>query len=234
MANNDIKKKKGKGVHDGHRERLRKRYFEKGIEALSDHEKLEFLLFFAIPRANTNETAHELIKKFGSLKGVFEADSQLLKSIPGVGGNSVALIKFIGDFYRYMLVAGNNEKKFIGSTVEAGRYIKNFFEGYHHEIFMAFFVDKGSRVLGWEKICEGSIDEIRINPADLMKASLKYKAYGVIIAHNHPGGTAVPSSLDIETTKVLSKALSYLNLKILDHVIIADDNYISFSEMNLL
>lgn len=234
MAGNDTKRKNGKGLHNGHRERLRKRYLEQGLDALSDHEKLELLLFYTIPRANTNEIAHELIGRFGSLKDVFEADTQVLKEAYGMGETSATFIKFIGDLYRYLLVSVTSKKKVIGTTADAGEYIKNFFEGYHHEIFMAFFVDKGNRVLGWEKICEGGIDEVKVDPCDIMKAFFKYKAYGVIIAHNHPGGSVIPSKSDVDSTHILSDALKYFNLKILDHVVVADGNYISFSEMHLL
>lgn len=231
MENNN---NKSESLFKGHRERLRQRYLQNGLESLNDYEKLELLLFYSVPRRNTNDIAHKLINEFHSLKEVFYADSDGLFEVEDVGESSVVLIRLIGDLLKYLRVSEVAEKKIISSTADAGELAKSFFEGYRHEVFMAFFLDKGSRVLGHKKLNEGIGDEVGADPNALIRAALKYKATNVIIAHNHPGGSPLPSNSDVKTTQLLAKALSYVRLELTDHIIVADDGYISFSEMNLL
>lgn len=230
----DTNKQKNESLFKGHRERLRNRYLQNGLESLNDYEKLELLLFYSVPRKNTNDIAHKLINEFNSLKEVFYADSDDLFEVESVGESTVTLIKLVGDLLKYLKISDVSKKKVIESSCDAGEFVKEFFEGYRHEVFMAFFLDKGNRVLGHKKLSEGIGDEVKVETNELIRAALKYKATNVIIAHNHPGGSAVPSNSDVQTTKILAQALSFVKLKLNDHIIVADDGYISFLEMNLL
>lgn len=231
MENNN---NKSESLFKGHRERLRKRYLENGLESLNDYEKLELLLFYCVPRKNTNDIAHKLINEFHSLKEVFYADSDSLFDVEDMGESSVVFIRLVGDLLKYLRVSEISEKKVISSSADAGEFVKTFFEGYRNEVFMAFFLDKGNRVLGHKKLNEGIGDEVKVEADELIRASLKYRAVSVIIAHNHPGGSPLPSNSDVRVTKILSNILGYVKIKLTDHIIIADDGYISFSEMNLL
>lgn len=230
MENNN----KNESLFKGHRERLRKRYLQNGLESLNDYEKLELLLFYSVPRRNTNDIAHKLINEFHSLKDVFYGEEQYLREVEDVGESSVVLIKLVGDLVKYLRISELPKKKVISSSADAGEFVKSFFEGYRHEVFFSFFLDKGNRVLGHKKLSDGIGDEVKVEPGELIKASLKYEATKVIIAHNHPGGNPSPSTSDVQTTKILANALSYIKLELTDHIIVADNEYISFSEMNLL
>ena len=230
---NDKKDKVKENIHAGHRERLRKIYMENGIEALSEYEVLELLLFYSIPRKDTNDIAHALLDEYSNLEGVFQADPQRLTLIKDVGLNTAVLIKLIQDLNLRMNTDKVKRGVVFSDPYTAGDYIKSFFLGKQHEMLYAFFLNKGNRLLGWEKIVDGAVDSISVDSSRIIRAALKYKTRYVMLAHNHPGGTPTPSEDDKITTRIVSGALALVGLTLKDHFIVTSDAVFSFSDANL-
>ncbi len=227
------KSEKKENPHVKHRERLKNIYLKNGIEALSDIQVLELLLFYSIPRKDTNDIAHALLDEYSSLEGVLQADPERLTLIKGVGSNTAALIKLIYDINLRMETNRVKRGIIFSNPNIAGDYIKGFFTNKQHEMMYAFFLNKGNRLLGWEKIADGAVDSISVDTSNIIRAALKYKTCNVIIAHNHPGGKETPSQEDRITTGVISAALALVGLTLKDHFIITNDRFFSFSEANL-
>lgn len=221
-------------THGGHRDRVKNKYLSIGIDNLYHHEILELLLFYAIPRKDTNEIAHRILEKYNTISGVFEASPQDLAQISGVGKNAATLISLAGDILRVVQKDKLKGKPLLDNTDKAGEFIKNLFCGYNHEVFYAVFLNTRSKVISYEKICEGTINELPVYPRNIVQAALRNNAYAVILAHNHPGGILAPSGADVDSTRVITKALNSIDIKLRDHIIIAGDKFSSFMEMGLL
>ena len=221
-------------MHEGHRERLKNKYLSAGIDNLYHHEILELLLFYAIPRRDTNEIAHEILKKYNTLSGVFEASPKDLAQIEGVGNNAATLIAFVGDILRVIQTDKNKGMAVLDATAKAGAFAKNLFCGFKNEVFYVICLNARNKVLAYEKICEGTINEIPIYPRLIVQAALRSNAFSVILSHNHPGGTLSPSGADMEATRQIKKALSAIDIKLRDHIIIAGEEFSSFAEMGVL
>ncbi len=220
-------------IHSEHRKRLREIYLKEGINALSDIEVLEFLLFYSIPRKDTNPTAHLLLKEYKSFEALFQADIKSLEMVKGIGENSALLIKLISDI-NTRIEADKIKKGVVFSNPKvAGEYIKGVFVNAQHEMFYAFFLNKGNKLLGWEKLAEGSADCINVDTRKILKSALKYETVNVVLAHNHPGGSYAPSSADKNTTRLIATSLSLVGMTLKDHFIVANGEVFSFEEANL-
>ena len=196
------------GLHDGHRQRSKRRYLALGAEGLEDHQLLELLLFYAIPRQDTNETAHRLIQRFGSLQGVLHAAPEELTSVEGVGENAAVLVRLVGDME---LLAG--EKK---------------------EMLYQVCLDAKGKLLTCRCISKGSVAASPVSVRQVVENALYAGASSIILAHNHPSGVALPSQQDLLVTRQIQEALSPLNIRLADHVVVADSDYVSMAESGLL
>lgn len=217
-----------KGLHEKHRERLRKK-FEEGSSLLEDHELLEILLFSIRPRINTNDIARQLIRRFGSLKGVLSADEEEIKSVNGVGDQTTAMIKL-----QYELLRRYNAEMLAPANLKltpknAGKYIVSFFEGYTKEHLIMFALDIDCKIINQAIIAIGTNRKIQVYIKDILKRAVEMNAVYVIISHNHPGGTLKASNNDIEFTIALEKALNFLDIRLIDHIVVANENYISIA-----
>ena len=196
------------GLHDGHRQRSKRRYLALGAEGMEDHQLLELLLFYAIPRQDTNETAHRLIQRFGSLQGVLHAAPEELTSVEGVGENAAVLVRLVGDME---LLAG--EKK---------------------EMLYQVCLDAKGKLLTCRCISKGSVAASPVSVRQVVENALYAGASSIILAHNHPSGVALPSQQDLLVTRQIQEALSPLNIRLADHVVVADSDYVSMAESGLL
>jgi DNA repair protein RadC len=188
-------------LHTGHRKRLKNRFLEEGLDSFEPHQVLELLLFFSIPRRDTNEIAHKLLKKFGSLSGVFEADIKELVKVEGIGENSAFLISMIPQLSRRYLNDKWRDKPELNSSSKAGEYAISLFAGRTYEVFYVICLDAQNRVNYAALVHEGTINEAPIYPRIIVETALRHKANSVILAHNHPGGSLNPSRGDIEATE---------------------------------
>jgi len=208
--------------HDEHRKRLRARVLSAG-ESFEDHELLELLLFYAIPRVNTNEIAHELIKRFGSLKGVLDASYLSLRTVEGIGDNSALYLRAISELLLRYERSSNYTDNPLSSNYALGRYLCSLFVGTENEISYLLLFDNSKRLILCAKISEGYSSVNTVYLRKIITLALENNAAGVILAHNHPSGKALPSGEDIEVTSCLKGMYEKLGIQFIDHFIIAND-----------
>ncbi len=220
-------------VHDGHRKRLIGRFLEEGLDRFEPHQALELLLFFAIPRQDTNELAHRLIQTFGTLGGVFDAPYEELLQVKGVGENTAALLKMIPDLTR-LYYAQEEQGAIINNYREAEQLLMPKFLGRKEELVYGLFLDNKGRCISVDLLHEGTVNISEISVRKLMAAALRHNASSVILAHNHPNGVALPSPDDVTTTRLARQALQATGIRLLDHLIFADRDYVSLADSNSL
>ena len=223
----DVKSKKS-GMHNGHRDRLRKKYRDKGLDYFEDHEILEMLLYYAVPRRDTNPLAHELLDHFGSLSSIFDANYSALKKF-GLSDNIATFLKFIPDVTRVYL----EDKKTLRSQHVYPEtfcsFFRNKFVGRTKETLYALLLDMEYRVLFCGILSTGSISSTDVPVKTLVEWCLLYDAQNVVISHNHPHTFSMPSQSDIETTKELRAALANINVDLVDHIIVSDTDETSLA-----
>lgn len=219
---------KKKNVHEGHRERMRNKYVNKGIEVFEQHEILEMLLFYAIPKKNTNDIAHRLLEACGSLSAVFDAPIDILMQ-QGLSYNAAVLLHMIPDLSRaYQSDKFDNEEKII-TDENIGKKMVHLFAGKNEECVYAFFLDAKGKEKYSGIISKGDASSAPLFSKDIVSIAARCKAVTVIIAHNHPSGVAFPSRADLEATADIADALDTIGIHLADHIIVADRDYISLS-----
>ena len=218
------------GAHNGHRSRMRKRFLENGLNSFEDHEVLEILLFYGQPRKNTNETAHALLKRFGSLHRVFSASVSELQEIEGVGENSAVLIHMIPQLQRKIEMAKTENVRTIKGTSDAGAFFVAQFRNELDEVLKIICLDAKGSINKCVNIGKGVVNSVHFSPRKIVEAALEAKASSVIMAHNHPGGTTLPSREDINATVKVKNALDTVDIRLNDHIIVAEDAYCSMLE----
>ena len=220
-------------IHSGHRERLKERFLKEGLDGFDPHTVLELLLFFAVPRVDTNETAHRLLSAFGGLRGVFDASYEQLLEIDGIGSNAASLIKLVAPLSRKYL-SGETSSVVLNTTALAGAFLLPRFIGRINETVILVYLDSKCKVIAAPTVFEGSVNSVAVNIRKMIESSLKYNASGIIIAHNHPGGVALPSDDDLMTTAKIASVLELLNMVLIDHIIVAEDDFVSLADSGLL
>jgi len=223
-----------KGLHKGHRQRVKTRYLAEGLDAFEDHQVLEMLLFYCIPMRDTNELAHRMIREFGSLSGLFEADPEDICKRCGVSENTAILVSMVPSLARRYLKGKWGNKPVLNSSAKAGEYAVSLFAGRIYEAFFVICLDTQNRVNYAALVHEGTINEAPVYPRLIVETVLRHQANSVILAHNHPGGSLAPSNADIEITKKIAAAIEAISVKVIDHIIVAGDKYYSFAERGLL
>lgn len=220
-----------KGVHDGHRKRVKQEFLKNGFnESTPPHKILEMLLFYSIPRKDTNEIAHELINRFGSVSGVFEAPIEELTKVNGVSLHTASLLKLMLPIIRCYINEKGAKKISYSNIDEVCNYLVQQYIGYNKEVFSIISFGGNGRMLGFDKLSEGNVSEVNISVREVIETVLKRNAVCVIMAHNHPNGLALPSNEDIAVTRNIHSALSHINVKLIDHIIIGDDDYVSMEQ----
>ena len=214
-------------IHDGHRARLKNRFADFGLESFSDFEALELLLFYALPRRDTNELAHALIKHFGSYRAVMEAEISDLKQVPGLGENAAGLIRLTAELGRRYAISERKTGTVLDSAPAAGEYLTPLFSYRTRETIFVLSLDNKSTVTHCRELAEGTVNRVDFAVRDIVDIALRDKATSIIIAHNHLSGTALPSASDIETTRKLKNALGLIGVTLRDHIIICEGDYVS-------
>ncbi len=223
-------KAKSSNLHDGHRERLRTRLLASGIDdSIPDHEIIEYLLTLTIPRHDTNGIAHRLIDTFGSLNGVMDADIDDLIKRGKVTKNTAVLIKMIMPISRAYTARSTKGKSVLSSIKEIGPYVHSLYAGYDKEVISLLLLSESGQVIRMETLSQGDVNSANVSIKTIADKALRGGATAVALVHNHPGGLALPSMEDITVTKEVRLALSHLGIKLVDHVIIANDTYLSLA-----
>ena len=219
------------GVHDGHRERLRGRFLKNGIQSFEEHTALELLLFYARPRCNTNEIAHRLIQRFGSFSAVLDAPIEELTQVEGVGENAAVLLKLVPELGAYYMESRNESGDVLNTTEKAGAYfLPKFFGKSSEEVYLAALDDKRKLIRCSCISTHGIVNAVSISTRKIVEEAVRSNATGVILAHNHPSGVALPSANDKLATKQVYSALRYVSVRLLDHIIVADGDFVSLAD----
>lgn len=220
--------------HLGHRKRLKERYEKAGMESLQDYEILELLLFYAIPQGDVKARAKELLKRFGSLKGVLDADLKALREVPGIGEHSSLFFRVVRDVRTLYLRQGAELKDQISSTKELIDYCLASMGGLKDEHFAVIYLNARNRIIQVETIQEGIVNQAVVYPRKVLEKALKHKASAIILVHNHPSGHVRPSDADIRLTRVLQDAARVMDIVLHDHLIVGENRFFSFREEGIL
>ena len=225
---------KGPSLHEEHRARMRERVERDGLESLAEHEALEYLLYLAIPRRDTNELAHRLIQYFGSFCKVMEASPQELVQVKGVGPRSAQVICDVMAFSRYYALKKRNPCPTLDTTENAIQYVKPLFAGLQNEVLYLILMDDTCHPLCDLRVAEGVPNRVSFDSRKLVRDTARTSATCSILAHNHPTGLALPSHADMITTLQVMQLLSTVGVSVLDHIIIAGDNACSMADRGSL
>ena len=221
-------------IHEGHRERMRKQLKTSGMDSLSDVQVLEMLLYYAAPRGDTNPAAHALLKRFGTLDGVFSAPETELRKIDGVGEVAAQLLLLVPQVARRCLMSRSTQIQVLDTTSKCGQYLLPFFHGEREEVVYLLCLDAKCKALDCVLIHRGGVNVASIAVRKVVKAALDSNATSVVLAHNHPSGLALPSQEDKQTTMVLKAALDAVGVVLADHIIVADDDFVSMRDDGIL
>jgi DNA repair protein RadC len=219
--------------HHGHRQRLREKFHAAGAERMHDYEALELLLTFAILRRDVKPLAKALIAQFGSLRGVLDASFDELKEFERLGPGPATLIKLVKDLCAIYLLDRAKEKENITSPQRVVHFAQMKLAGLPHEAFMVIFLNIQNEVLRYEILNEGTIDQVAVYPRRIVEKALACHAAAVILAHNHPSGHTDPSEEDKRLTRAIRDAGRLIDLRVIDHIIVGENGYFSFTERGL-
>jgi len=230
--------KKNKDVNEPdylkHRERLKKRFSAAGLAALNDYEVLELLLSYAIPRKDVKPPAKLLLRQFGSLKGVMDAEVTELEKINGVSTHTALLIKLVKELGSLYLKEKAAEKTQISCTAELLNYCRMSLGGLKDERFNVIYLNAQNRVIDMETIQEGIVNQAVVYPRKVLENALKRKASAIILVHNHPSGQVKPSDADIRLTRLIQDTAKILDIIVHDHIIIGENRAFSFREEGIV
>ena len=212
---------------NGHRERMRTLVREKGLDALTPHQLVEFLLFVAIPMKDTKTIAYDLLNKFGSLEGILKAEEQQLLSVRGMTQNAAILCKYLTDFFHYYQRSKFKEKPVL-SAQEILPYLLTLFDKETDECLYLICLDIKQRLIHTDVVGCGNAVSVQSTAKKVVEIAMRHSAKSVIIAHNHPSEIVTPSDADIKSTIALGTLLSSLDIKLMDHIIIGNRSAYSF------
>lgn len=219
-----------KNPHAGHRLRLKSRFLTQGLDGFEQHNILELLLFFGIPRIDTNEIAHTLIERFGSLSEVLDAPYEELCKVEGITEHTATLLKLVPQLSRVYLTGQHRSEESLDSSRKLGEYFVNRFVGHTKECVYLLCLNAALQPLSCDRLSEGSVTSSGFEIKQVVEQALRNQAPRVVLAHNHPYGISVPSNEDILVTKELKMALRILNIELVDHIVVAGEDYYSISE----
>lgn len=217
-------------IHDGHRQRLKNRFLKEGLDNFEELQVLELLLFYCIPRQDTNPIAHSLLDHFGSLAQVLEAPAAELKKVPGVGDSVATFLSLVSAAERYHRVSRIASTDILTSIEACGDYLVPRFHRRRNETVFMLCLDAKCKVLCCKEVGEGSVNSAAVPIRRIVEMALGANATSVVLAHNHPSGVALPSDEDVHTTRRLAMALSAVEITLIDHIIVADGDYVSLCQ----
>ncbi len=221
-------------MHEGHRKNLRKSFITTGLAGRTEHQALELLLTYAIPRIDVNPIAHELIDRFGSLAGVMDADIEELKKVNYISENGAVLLKLIPQISRMYHESRWKDKPRLGSISQVREFMKTKFMGEKNEVLYMLCLDNHCCLNSMNKLSEGTIDRSPVYIREVVNLALRNNAKQIILAHNHPSGNVQPSPADILMTQQIAVALKPMEIELIDHIIFSGDKTFCFSSENLL
>lgn len=221
------------GIHEGHRQRKKEQFLKGGLESLADHEVLELLLYYAIPRRDTNALAHQLIERFGSLDRVLHAAPEELQKVNGIGENAAILLHLVPAIMHRAEEKIPTER-ILNSVERSGDFFMELLSGQRREVLYQVCLDAKGKVLSYRQIAAGNVDSVILNVREIVENALHVDASGVLLGHNHPSGIALPSPEDRSMTLQVCRALETMGIQLVDHIIVADGDFVSMAASGLL
>lgn len=220
-------------MHEGHRERLKRRFLQEGLDHFEEVQVLELLLFYAIARKDTEPIAYALLQQFGSLAGVMDAPVSALEQVPGVGSHAATLIHLSTALGRYYMVHRNSMEDVLTNVQQCGEYLTPRFFGLRDEAVCVLCLDSKSKVLACRILGHGSVNSAAVPIRKIVEFALSVNASSMVLAHNHPTGIALPSKEDIAVTRQLDIALDAVGIVLVDHIIVADGDFVSLLDSGM-
>ena len=217
-------------THDDHRKRVKMRFMQEGLDNFDEVHALELLLFYAIPRIDTKPIARALLDRFDTFRGVLEAEPEQLEQVDGVGENVAIYLKLLRQTSRYYNTQRSQKTMVFNHVSEYGKLFVDNSDGRTNETVFLLCLDAKCKMLSFKILGEGDAVSTNLPFRKVAETAINTKAAMVILAHNHPYGVAVPSSEDIMLTEQLRRSLETLNIKLIDHVIVADGEYVSMAQ----
>ncbi len=223
-----------KDYNSGHRQRLKLKYLTAGIEAFHDYEVVELLLTYAISRRDIKPLAKELLARFGSIKGIIDAETGELKKVDGISEHTAILFKLFKEASALYLRQKAREKSQISCTSELINFCRTTLGGKKDEEFWVIYLDVQNQIIEFEALQKGTVNQATVYPRQVLENALRRKASALILVHNHPSGHVRPSEADIRITRVINETAKMLDINVHDHVIIGEDRFFSFREEGMM
>ena len=225
-----------KNIHAGHRKRLREKYINHGLDCFADHEVLELLLTYVIPRKDTNALAHHLIDEAGGFREVFNGEKTVFDKVNGASENArvfLQLVRDVGILYRVKKF--DEKKNVLNTSAMRGNYCKFLQEENRVETLYMVCLSASYKALCVVKLAEGDIDNVPIYIKRIINKALEVKAKSVLLTHNHPGGVPMPTDEDVRATFEVIQALRAIDVDFCDHIIVGDNgDWVSFKESGIV
>ncbi len=215
-------------------ERPREKLLARGPEFLSDAELIAILLRTGVKGMTAVDLARDVLKRFGSMNALLNADKRRFDEIPGLGDAKYAQLHAVLEMSRRALRETLARGAALSSPQAVRDYLRLKLQGKAHEVFVAVFLDAQNRVLEVEELFRGTLTQTSVFPREIVKQALHHNAAAVIFAHNHPSGVAEPSRADEALTQTLKHTLALVDVKVLDHFVVGGDAAMSFAERGLL
>jgi DNA repair protein RadC len=218
----------------GHRKRLRERFLKSGLVGFQDYEIVELLFSLGRPRRDCKTQAKEAIRQFKTLRGVLEASTEELQQIEGIGPHSIFGIKFMQAVAREFLKEKSMERAVCNSSQEIFDYFYHSMRDLKKEVVKSVYLNTQNQIIQIQDLSQGTVDSSFIYPREVIEGAIRYHAVSLVLVHNHPSGNPNPSESDKELTRNLVYATTAMQIKILDHIIIGDNQYFSFAGAGMI
>ncbi len=222
-----------KSEHSGHRERIRRRFIENGLDGFEEHQALELYLFYAIPRKDTNPLAHRLLERYLNISGVCDAPIDELQRDFGLSESAATLIKLLPEMSRLYTESKKSDNNLIDPET-VGEVMARKFIGRTSEAVALLLGNAKGRILYLDIVAKGSVNSSDLPLRKIVDLAIRHNARTAYVAHNHPSGSLLPSRADIDVTKLLDSTLASVGVHLLDHFIVADNEYVSLREYDLI
>lgn len=213
-------------------ERLLYRFHAYNAEVLSDRELLELLLRFT--RSDAKEFSARLLERYPNIYRLMEANRSSLSTVEGIDEKTVLLLSLLPVMIRRYFISREIKGQPLLNSSHYGKYLQPYFMGARDEMVYALFLDGAANVISCRLMGYGSVNSANVPVRNIVREALALNATGIVLAHNHPSGLAVPSPEDIEITRCLRSSLEIMELQLLDHIIVADDDFVSVMDSGFL
>lgn len=214
-----------KNIHEGHRKRLRERYARSGMDDFADHEILEFLLTYCIPRVDVNKQAHALVERFGSVAGALDALPMELREVDGIGAEAAQFLTMLPSVFRRYSMNKTNPGKPMDTVAKISEYLFSIYTGVTVERVCLLLFDNSMRMITCENLADGCINCVNVTVRKIAELTLFNHAAGAVLAHNHPRGLPFPSNEDTQFTQAVDEALEIIGVPLLEHIIVTENSY---------